>query len=171
MTKSGKIFISCTHVDKEYLQDLKKYIQPLLRFQYSEFEAWDDTTLITGQKLFDKINTQLDKFGLMICLISPDYLASTSCLDELNIALERNKEGNIDQINIFPIIVRECSWQFTPLKEFLLQPEDGTPIATLIQKGESKDKIYNEIAIELNKTLNQIKQQAVTEEDSKKKAP
>ena len=63
MTKSGKIFISYTHVDKEYLQDLKKYIQPLLRFQYSEFEAWDDTTLITGQKLFDKINTQLDKFG------------------------------------------------------------------------------------------------------------
>ena len=39
MTKSGKIFISYTHVDKEYLQDLKKYIQPLLRFQYSEYNT------------------------------------------------------------------------------------------------------------------------------------
>lgn len=170
MIKSGKIFISYTHIDEEYLQDLKKYIQPLLRFQYRDFEVWDDTTLITGEKLFDKINAELDKFSLMICLISPDYLASTSCLDELDIALERNKEGNIDHINIFPIIVRECNWQFTPLKEFLLQPKDGTPIATLIKNGETKDKIYNEIAIELNKTLNRIKQQAVIEEDSKKKA-
>lgn len=151
---SNKIFISYCHEDLEYLSDLKKYINPIIK-KYN-FEIWDDTKILSGQKLFEIIKHELNSFNLMICLISSDYLGSKACMEELDISLEKAKNSDVNHINIFPIIVRSCSWKHSDIGNFKCQPKDGNPISKLLKENH-KDDVYTEIADSLAKTLDILK--------------
>lgn len=153
-TSNHKIFISYCHKDNEYLEDLKKYITPIAE-KYG-FSIWDDTEILSGKKLFDIINQELNTFNLMICLISPDYLSSPACQDEFNVILQKSQNSDIDAINVFPIIVRNCSWKHSEVGKFKCQPNDGQPIAKLLKEND-KDDIYVDIADALAKTLDELK--------------
>lgn len=152
---TNKIFISYTHVDSKYLETLKTYISPIVK-KYN-FQVWDDTTIVTGQKLFEIINKELNGFNLMICLISPDYLHSNACMNELDILLEKSKDNKIEGINVFPIIVRSCPWKHSDIAQFKCIPKDGNPISKLLKDGYDEDDIYTEIAENLAQTLEILK--------------
>lgn len=153
-TSSHKIFISYCHKDNEYLEDLKKHITPITE-KYG-FTIWDDTEVLSGQKLFDIINQELNTFNLMICLISSDYLSSKACQDEFNVILQKSQNSDIEAINVFPIIVRNCAWKHSEIGNFKCQPNDGQPIAKLLKEND-KDDVYADIADALAKTLGELK--------------
>lgn len=149
-----KIFISYAHTDNDYLEDLEKYITPIA--ENHGFAIWHDKKILSGQQLFNIINQELNEFSLMICLISPDYLSSSACQDEFNIVLEKTQSSDINTINVFPIIVRNCSWAHSNVSKFKCQPNDGQPISKLLKEND-KDDVYVDIADALAKTLGELK--------------
>lgn len=153
-SSKNKIFISYSHEDSDYLKDLEKYITPIA--EKYEFTVWYDQKILSGQKLFAIIEQELNEFSLMICLISPDYLSSPACQDEFDVILKKSQSSDINTINVFPIIVRTCSWKHSKVSEFKCQPKDGQPISKLL-KEEDKDDVYVEIANALAKTLDELK--------------
>ena len=50
----------------------------------------------------------LSKSKVAICLISPDFLSSSFCLEEKVFCLLRRR--NRGDLEIFPILLRDCLW-------------------------------------------------------------
>ena len=154
------VFVSYSHADESFKNDLLKYIKPVIR-SFPNVQIWNDRDMTTGNRVNDEIAYNLQKNTLMLCLISSDYLSSDYCMDiELRHALE-NK--TIAKNNIFPIIIRKCAWKHTIFSELLVQPRDGKPIV----EWSDKDDVYTSIADELAKVLKHINSE--TDREVKKK--
>jgi hypothetical protein len=153
------IFISYSHDDEAFKDDLIKYLKPVLK-SFQNVIIWHDREMLTGSRLNEEIRDKLNENTLMLCLISPDYLSSDYCMDtELKSALD-NK--TIAKNNIFPIILRKCAWKHTVFRDLLAQPKDGKPIV----EWSDKDDVYTEIADELARVLKDL---SASIDNSKKK--
>jgi len=69
-----------------------------------------------------KVSKKMDEADIIVLLLSQDYLASTSCKDEMNYAL------NASQKKVVPIILKDCTWLDTDCKELFALPKDGLAI-------------------------------------------
>lgn len=128
-----KTFISYSHKDKKYLDEFLKHLKPLCRQGY--LENWTDRELIVGDHLDSKIIDNLDNANLVIFLVSADFLDSEYCYDiELTNSLERMKS---DGIGVIPIIIKNCRWKDTPLKDYLVLPEDGVPVKSFSNEEDA----------------------------------
>lgn len=116
-----KIFISYSHKDTDFKNQLLTHLKPLQRTD--NIEIFHDDVIDAGEKLLESIETHLSEYDVIIFLLSPDFLASDYCVDiELQHALEHEKR-------IIPIIVRPCIWDKTALKDFKIIPRDAKPIS------------------------------------------
>ncbi len=114
-----KIFYSYSHKDKEYLQELQKYLKPAIK-DYN-IEEFVDKNINSGENINKKIMENIEESDLIILLLSASYLASNSCEKELDIALNTNKA--------FPVILESCDWKNNnKLREIKVLPNDGCPI-------------------------------------------
>jgi TIR domain len=64
-----KVFISYSHLDKEYLSDVQRHFKPFL----SQIDFWDDTKILPGQKWKDEIRNAINKSKVAILLVSTDF--------------------------------------------------------------------------------------------------
>ncbi len=118
-------FISYSHADEKALDRLHKHLAMLQRA--GDLNAWSDHKLLAGAKIGSEISAALEKSGLFLALVSPDYLASNYCYEkEFQHALKLSEAG---KIRIVPIVLEPCDWQASPLSQFMALPKDGKPIA------------------------------------------
>lgn len=118
-------FISYSHADEKALDRLHKHLAVLSRD--GDLNAWTDHKILPGAKLDAEISAALEKSGLFVALVSPDYLASNYCYEkEFTRALEL---ANAGKLRIVPVIVEPCDWQASPLRQFAALPKDGKPIS------------------------------------------
>jgi len=133
MKNKVKVFLSYTHTDEKYKNKLNVHFAPLKRC--NKVETWNDRELIAGTKFDAEIKKHLNEDEIIILLISADFIASDYCYDiEMKRALEREKNG---ECTVIPIILRDCLWQITPLKDLLALPKDGKPISTFVNEDEA----------------------------------
>ena len=125
MTKVRRIFISYSHNDVQFRQELEKHLTPLLLLE--RVESWSDKRIQGGQAILRKVAENIQTADIVLLLISADYFASSSCMDEMQIALGRTQEGNAVAI---PVIIRPCDWQILSLGAVLGVPKDGKPVST-----------------------------------------
>jgi len=145
MTKKVKIFLSYSHKDEKYKEELDKHFSMLKRSE--KVETWNDREIKAGSKFDEDIKNHLDQDDIIILLISPDFLASDYCYNiEMQRAIER---ANNNECEVIPIIVRPCLWTETPIKDFLALPKDGTPIS----RYDDSDEAYLEIVSSVNKMI------------------
>lgn len=120
-----KVFISYSHRDTAACERLLIHLEPLRR--QGLIDAWHDRRIAPGEDLDDTISAELEGADVLVCLVSPDFLASNYCYTrELARALERREAGQCD---IFPVIVTSCHWKPTPLGKLMALPRDGLPVA------------------------------------------
>lgn len=98
------VFISYSHVDKEYLGRLQVHLRPLIK--QNRIELWDDTRIKAGEKWKEEITRALDRAAIAVLLISADFLASDFIIDNelpplLRLAEERGT-------TILPLILKPC---------------------------------------------------------------
>ena len=118
-------FISYSHANTAALDSLHKHLAMLKRD--GAVGTWTDHGLLPGAQLNAEIDAALERSGLFIALVSPDYLASRYCYDrEFQHAL-RLFEAR--QLRIVPVIVEPCDWRASPLVKFVALPKDGKPIS------------------------------------------
>ena len=138
-------FISYCHKDEAALGRLHTHLAVLRRD--GRIDSWYDREILAGEDLDAEIKHKLESSGIILLLISPDFLASDYCVDEeMRRALERNRAG---EARVIPIIVEPCDWASTPLRDLKALPRDGNPIS----EWANQNKAYLDVVQELRRLL------------------
>jgi len=120
--KSPKIFISYSQNDKNWLNEFKTYLSPLI--QDDLLDAWDDTCIKPGQEWKEAIIKAIDAADIGVLLVTPNFLASSFIAhNELPLLLEGKR--------IFWIAIIASNYEQTPIANYYAANEPGMPLATL----------------------------------------
>jgi len=120
----NKVFISYSHKDEQYKDDLDERLAILKR--NGHIDVWHDRKITAGQEWKNQISQNLADSNIIIFLVSPSFLASDYCYDvEGKAALEMHKAG---KAILIPVLVRPCDWHETPFSTFQALPKDAKPI-------------------------------------------
>lgn len=120
-----KLFISYSHEDEGYFNDLRKHLKPIER--NGTIESWHDRKLLAGDELDEEIRRHLEEADIVVFLISKDFLASFYCYEIELLEILRRRER--EHVRIIPVVLKQCLWTVTPLKDFLAATKDGKPIS------------------------------------------
>lgn len=140
-----KIFLSYAHADESFKNEIYKHLSPLKRSE--KIKMWSDKELLPGSSFNDEIKEKLKQSDIIILLISADFIDSDYCYEiEMQNAIIRAEK---EECYVVPVIVRDCLWKDTPLKDILALPKNGKSI-----KGyEDMDKAYLEVAEGIKKIV------------------
>ncbi|MEM6966137.1 MAG: toll/interleukin-1 receptor domain-containing protein [Bacteroidota bacterium] len=142
-----KVFLSYSHRDEDFKDELKKHLIPLVRMQ--EIEIWDDRDIQAGDYWDDEINNALESADIVLLLISTDFIASTYCYEkELERSMERVKEGTC---RVIPVIIRTCKWERLPLGKLQALPKNGKAIS----EWANRDVAYTYVAQKVYEVVDQ----------------
>lgn len=147
----ARIFISYSHKDEQYREELEKHLIMLRRSGL--IETWTDRKVMPGQEWGKEIDAKLKAADIILLLVSSDFLASDYCFDvEVAQAMRQHEQG---YSKVIPIILRPCDWHDTPFGILQGLPKDGKPI----REYSDFDRAFFEVVKGVKKT---IAHQAVT---------
>jgi len=109
--KSGKlkVFISYSKENSKAVETFDKYIAPLSKT--GKIEVFYDLKSIEGEKIHQRIRTEINESNIILFFISSDSLATDYITDiEIPTALERYKAKH-DKVILFPVVLEECLWE------------------------------------------------------------
>ena len=130
------LFYSYAHVDEPFRIELEKWLTTLR--QEGLIKEWHDRKLTAGEQIIPGIDKNLKKADAVLLLLSQDFLASSSCIIEMNYALE-----NLGTKRTVPIILKLCTWHDTECRKLLALPRDGKPVATWDSQEEAWLDVFN----------------------------
>jgi hypothetical protein len=140
-----KIFISYSHVDKNYQAQLRKHFKVLERNK--KLTIWDDHSVDLGAEWNREIMYNLETSDIIILLISMDFINSDFCYEiEMIRALDRHDKKDA---LVIPLIIRTCYWQETPFAKLQAIIPDGGAIDDKI----NNDSIWTKIILSINDQL------------------
>jgi formylglycine-generating enzyme required for sulfatase activity len=142
-----QLFISYSHVDREWVERLQTMIRPLVRSH--GLRLWDDSQIQPGDKWREEIETALAAAKVALLLVSSDFLASefvtNSELPQLLTAAE--EEGlRILWVPLRPSLVRR-----TPIDAYQALLDPGRPLARM--DPVEQEEALVEIALAIEKAL------------------
>ncbi len=121
-----KIFISYSHSDESYKDELKRHFVALIK--EDKVSAFEDRELSMGGNWDLELKQKIDDCDIMIALISVDFLNTDYIMNtEIPRAIEMGK-------TVVPIVVRPCDWTNTVLGKY-----NGTSKGKVISLIEEKD--------------------------------
>jgi hypothetical protein len=142
-----KLFISYSHEDYQYITHFKKHITPLK----SVIEVWSDHEILVGEKLYDKIDFNINDADIICLFISSNYFDSKNCMSEKERALELRRQKGVQ---VIPIILSTCMWlRDEDLRELLASPTDGNPVSKFMDKDEAWQDVCNGLEKVIEKEL------------------
>lgn len=141
-----KVFVSYSHLDKEYLSDIQRHFKPFL----NQVDFWDDTKIQPGQKWKKEIAKAIDETKVAILLISTDFLGSDFIsTDELPPLLRAAEENGAV---ILTVILKPCLFEeFDALNQYQAMNPPSRPV---IKMDESeKEDLYVNLVRQTKKIL------------------
>jgi hypothetical protein len=120
-----EVFFSYAHEDEPLLDELRKHLGVLKRLRV--ISDWHDRDITAGTEWKGQIDCHLDTAGVILLLVSADFIASDYCWDvELKRALERHDRG---EARVIPVILRHVDgWEDAPFGKLQAVPTDGRPV-------------------------------------------
>lgn len=148
--KKINIFISYSHADAHWLEELKKSLKVLSR--YSEnVEYWEDTQLRVGDKWKKEIEAAIERANVAILLVSTDFLASDFVsTDELPPLLKKAEENGT---RILPLIVSPCDYEISVLEEFQAVNSPEKTLADLKDDEAAIKRVFLSITKEIRELI------------------
>ena len=126
MDRPIRIFVSYSHADEAFKDELLKHLSLLRREK--KIAPWTDRDIVPGEEWEPAIFDRLDSAGLVLLLVSADFLASDFCYErEMKRAVARHEHG---ETTVVPVIVRPCDWGSAPFAKIQGLPKDAQPIST-----------------------------------------
>lgn len=145
------VFFSYSHADESLRDQLEKQLAMLKR--QGVIETWHDRRIGAGQNIDTAIDDHINSDGIILLLISADFLASDYCYDiEMMRAMERHQAG---KAVVIPMILRACDWHQAPFGKLNATPRDGKPVTQWPDIDEAflqVAKTIREVAIRLSGT-------------------
>lgn len=126
-TPRNLVFISYSHKDKKWLDDLCTHLKPYLR--EGSITAWSDRQIQPGSKWFEKITSALENAKVAVLLVTPNFLASDFIHQhELTPLLTQAEAGGTA---IHWIHVRASSYQKSPVHQYQAVIDPAKPLAEM----------------------------------------
>ena len=146
-SKRTKVFISYSHKDARYLDQLVEHLAYYERNNLIDF--WSDKKITPGTQWRDEIKQAIESTKVAVLLISPSFSASKFIAEnELPPLLDAaKKEGAI----ILPVIVRPSNFEDTQLVKFQAVNSPSMPIAKM--KGYQRDDLWAKVVRDINKAI------------------
>ncbi|QEM12958.1 toll/interleukin-1 receptor domain-containing protein [Mucilaginibacter rubeus] len=118
-----KVFVSYSHLDKEFLTDIQRHFKPFL----NKIDFWDDSKILPGQKWKDEIKKAIDATKVAILLVSTDFLGSDFiATDELPPLLKAAEENGAV---ILMVVVKPCLFEeFPSLNQYQAMNPPSNPV-------------------------------------------
>ena len=141
-----KVFISYSHEDKQFCDNIKKYLGQLAQCGHS-VDVWADHQIKAGEEWDETIEEKLRQADIILFLVSVNFITSRYIKDnELAVGYERREGGSAE---IIPVLLSDCMWEKTGLAKFQALPIDPSnkrakPITTW--EKDERDSVYNSIA-------------------------
>src|SRR5205085_5197169 len=105
----GKVFVSYSHQDKQWLDRLRTHLKPLER--EGVFDIWDDTRIEAGGKWRSEIQKAIKAASVAVLLISSASLASDFITEvELPALRQAAKDRGV---TILLVILNPCRFEQT----------------------------------------------------------
>jgi hypothetical protein len=117
-----QVFISYSHQDQRFLDELLTHLTPYLRT--GAITAWSDQQIRPGSKWFDEIKAASASTSVAVMLVSADFLASDFIHEhELGPFLKGAEAGGV---RILWVLIGDCAWKETSLKDYqsVVSPQD-----------------------------------------------
>lgn len=142
------IFFSYSHKDEQLRDQLDVHLAALKR--QNLIDAWHDRRITAGKELDSSIDTHLESAEIILCLMSPDFIASNYCYSrEMERALERHRAG---EARVIPVILRYCEWDQTPLSKLRGTPRDNKPVVA----WSDRDEAFNDVTKDIRRALEEL---------------
>lgn len=135
-----KVFISYSHKDKKFLDELHRHVRFLERA--GKVNSWDDTKIAPGSQWHEEIKKAIASAKVAVLLVSADFLASEFIAeDELPLLLAAAKqEGAI----ILPVIVSSCLFAESNIAQFQAINSPSKPLREM-SPGQ-RDEVWVQVA-------------------------
>ena len=144
-----EVFASYSHQDEALHDELAKHLMSLER--EGLIQHWHDREITAGSELEAEIDLVLNRAGIILLLISPDFIASDYCWGkEMKRALERHDAG---EARVIPIILRPVDWHNSPFNKLLALPKDGMPVT----RWSNKDEAFLDITRGIRGAIKQLR--------------
>jgi hypothetical protein len=128
-----EVFYSYAHADEDFRVELVKHLRLLER--QGVISGWHDRNISAGTEWKDAIDNHLESAGIILLLISADFLASDYCYElEMARAMERHTKGTA---RVIPIILRKCDWSDAPFGKLQALPKNGKPVKSWADQDEA----------------------------------
>ncbi|HEY4035928.1 MAG TPA: TIR domain-containing protein [Ktedonobacteraceae bacterium] len=141
------LFCCYAHEDEAYCQELEKHLTSFKRQGY--LVSWSDRQIVPGTEWQQEIAAHLSSANLIVLLISPDFLHSDACDEEMRQALAFGREG---YARVVPIVLRPVVWQQTLLADFQLLPREGKPLSL----WEDRDEAWRQVALSIGEMISNM---------------
>jgi len=108
-----EVFFSYSHRDEKLRDKLAPHLSMLQR--EGVISAWHDRKIGAGTEWAKAIDDNLNAAGIILLLISADFLGSDYCYDlEMKRAMERHEAG---EARVIPIILKPVDWSSAPFSK------------------------------------------------------
>ena len=146
---SIEVFYSYAHEDEELVKELRKHLSILKR--QGVIRDWYDREITAGTDWKGQLDQHLNSSGVILLVISADFLASDYCYDvEMTRALERH---NQDEARVIPVLLRKVDgWQGAPFGKIQSLPTDGKPVTS----WNDRDEAFADVARGIRNAIGQL---------------
>ncbi len=133
-----ELFFSYSHKDEKLRDRLEPHLSMLKRDKV--IKAWHDRKISAGTEWAKAIDDNLNSAGIILLLVSADFLASDYCYDlEMQRAMERHEAG---EARVIPIILKPVDWTSAPFSKLQAFPKNAKPVT----KWTPQDEAFANIA-------------------------
>ncbi len=152
--KSLKVFISYSHKDMRYKENLKSHLEAL-KHTYN-IDVWHDGKMVAGDDIDENVKKNLEKSDVVLLLISVNFFNSWYCMEvELKEAIERHHAG---KCIVVPVIISKCDidkdMSFSKLTRV---PKDGRPIQNFRPHNDGYDQAAKMIKTMIEEKFSQTR--------------
>lgn len=144
----NQVFISYSHKDRKWLQELRTTLTPLIRNQ--TVLSWDDSQIVAGSEWRKEIEKALNSAKVAVLMVSPNFLESEFIAErELPQLLKAAKEENLV---VLWVHVSHCMYGVTEIEIYQSAHDPSRPLRGL--KKAERDQVLVKICEKIQKAYN-----------------
>lgn len=142
----NQVFICCSQKDKDWLEDLQTFLEPLRRNH--KIDIWDETKIPPGSDWREEVKTALTKAKVAVLLVSKDFIASDFIATQVLPSLLEQAQK---EVTILWVYLKACLVEEEEFTRY--QPAYDATRAVASLPEAQQDEALTEISRAISKAL------------------